>query len=284
MKSRHSTIAAFTTFVLMFAFGFAGSYAVVKQKSQSATTVADTVELTVDTTVADSTIPLGLDSTLADTTVADTTEAPPETIASTAPKPTVPAARGEPPVSTDGAILSAPDSPEPRQLNPDDTCNSLARTGSSDLCDTVTLGDAKFAWVFEGGGEGVDLLAGDADLADVYTVQLRATALPAQAPRVVDVTGDGQPELVLGWRGEDGLLNVDIVEARGRSLVVTLHVELVDGRVSAGGGSLDVWNGVPQPGDDPSNPSSFDRWTYEKRSGRWVATAERDDNPPSGQI
>ena len=285
MKSRSSTVAALTTFIVMFAFGFAGAFAVVQQKNTTDTTVVDTSSSTSDSSSADTTIALGLDTTIADTSIADTTEAPPETQAvTTAPRPTVPRARSEPPVSTSGAFLSTPDSPEPRQYNPDDACNSLARTGSSDLCDTVTIGDATFAWEFENGGEGVDLLAADADLPDVYTVQLRATGLPAQPPRVVDVTGDGQNDLVLGWRSDDGVLNVDIVEARGRTLVVTLHLELVDGRVSAGGGSLDVWNGVPQPGDDPSNPSSFDRWSYEKRNGRWVATAERDDSPPSGQI
>ncbi len=284
MKSRSST-AAITTFLLMFAFGFAGAFAVVQQKNKSDVVVVDTTDAGVDTAAVDTTIALGLDTTIADTSVADTTEAPPETDPpTTAPKPTIPAARSEPPISTDGAFLSTPDSPEPRQYNPDDACNSLARTGSSDVCATIGIGDATFAWVFESGGEGVDLLAADADLPDVYTVQLRANGLPAQPPRIVDVTGDGQDDIVLGWRNDDGLLNVDIVEARGRSLVVTLHLELVDGRVSAGGGSLDVWNGVPQPGDDPANPSSFDRWSYEKRGGRWVATAERDDNPPSGQI
>lgn len=284
MKSRSTTFAAFTTFLLMFAFGFAGAFAVVQHRNKSSDPVVDRTDGVVDSTVSDSTIPLGLDSTIADSSLADTTQPPPETTPPTQPKPTVPPARSTPPLSTAGAILSAPGAPEPRQLNANDVCSSLARTGSADLCDTFTIGNVKFAWVFEGGGEGVDLLAADADLPDVYTVQLRANSLPAQPPRIVDVTGDGQAEMVLGWRGEDGLLEVDIVEAKGRSLVVTLHLELVDGRVSAGGGSLDVWNGIPQSGDDPTSPSSFDRWTYEKRGGRWVASAERDDNPPSGQL
>ncbi len=251
-------------------------------QSAAITTVGDSV---ADTTVPDSTTPLDLDTSVApDTTI--TTEPPADTTTPTTkkPKPTVPAARSKPPLSTDGAFLVPPGSPESRQLDQANQCPSLARTNSAELCDIVAIGGNVFAWVFEAGGEGVDLLSQDADLPDIWHVELRANGLPTQTPRFADVTGDGQPEIVLGWRDDNDTLNVDIVEARGRSLVVTLHLPLLNGRLSAGGGSLDAWNGVPQEGDAEGNPSSFDRWSYAKKNGQWVASAERDDNPPAGQL
>ena len=283
MNSRPSTLTALTTLVVTFVIGFSLAFSIVK--SRDSTGLSEAVETVVESSSADSTIALDLESTIAaDSTIPDTQ--PPDTAPAATKRPpaTTPPVRSVPPLTTDGAVLGAPGSPEPRQFNPDDSCSSLARTGSAELCDIVSIGDATFAWVFEGGGEGVDLLALDPDLSDVYRVQLRSNRLPTQTPRFVDVTGDGQPEIVLGWRDDESLLDVDIVEIRGRSLVVTLHLRLVDGRLSAGGGSLDAWNGVRQTGDDPANPTSFDRWTYSKEGGRWVVTAERDDNPPTGQL
>jgi hypothetical protein len=286
MTSRTFTLTAITTFALTFALGFGGAFMVRQRTSDTVRTVAiDTVGPTsVADTVADTTTALALDSTLAPDTTSVTTEPASTTTTTRRPKPTVPPRRSTPPLNGEGAVLTAPDSPEPHQLNPDDQCASLASSGAADLCDVVTVGDREYAWVFEGGGQGVSVLTGDPDLPEVFRVGLRSGALPSQKPRFVDVTGDGQPEIVLGWRGDDGVLQVDVVEILKGSLAVTLHLRLVDGRLSAGGGSLDAWDGIPQPGDDTSSPTSFDRWSYTQENGKWVATVERDDSPPTGQL
>lgn len=287
MNSHYWKRKALLIFVATFAFGFAGSFLLTRKGANTVRIVAidSTPDTTVGDSIADTTSALGLDSTVASDSTIAVTEPPPVTTAATKPpKPTTPQPRSTPPLTTDGAFLSQPESPEPRQLNPDDQCASLSGTGAADICDLVSIGGRSYGWVFIGGGQGVDLLTGDPELPDVFTVGLRSGSIPTQKPRFVDVTGDGQPDIVLGWRGDDGGLDVDIVEIRNGSLVVTLHLHLVDGRLSAGGGSLDAWTGVPQEGDDPQNPSSYDKWSYTKQGGRWVATSERDDNPPTGQL
>ena len=79
-------------------------------------------------------------------------------------------------------------------------------------------------------------------------------------------------------------LAVDVVEVRDGNPGVSLHLDLIDGRISVGDGQIDAWNGVPQAGDDPDTPSSFDHWTITRPGGRWRVNSQRDDHPPSGQL
>ncbi len=284
---RTSTPILVSALVLSLGIGTAGSFAFRKsQLNQSAqdsvvVSIADTTEVAPDVTL------LSVDSTVAvDTTLppVETTEPP-----ATEPPTTVPAnkARTSPQMSTTGAQLRPISGTERRLYDEGVGCASLLPAGSSGPaeCDRVEIGGVAIAWVTDASG-GVDILQSDpaVDEVNTWNVQLRAVTPPERRPRLTDVTGDGQPELVVGWRNDSGELLVDIVEVSEGNAGVSLHLNLVGGRITVGDGEIEAWNGVPADGDSPADPSSFDRWTYSKDGGRWVATAVRDDDPPSSQI
>jgi hypothetical protein len=268
----------------MFGIGFAGVFLISQKRANSVRTVVlDTIARSATST--SSTTPLDLQAT---TTVPDstppTTNAPDTTLPDTLPPPTEPP-RSAPAPSTDGAILSAtsPGSNEARPLSSDASCSTLSLSGNADQCDITTIGLTSVAWVYD--ADGVDLLVQDPDIPDVYRVQLHSGRISTKPPRFVDVTGDGVPEMLLGWRADDNSLNVDIVEVREGSLVVSLHISLADGHVSAGGGSIDVWDGIPGDGETSGHANGFDHYTYSKDSGRWIVSeVDRDDRPPTGQF
>jgi hypothetical protein len=277
-----SRFLPFTAFVGAFGIAFGGVYAVrspgpaAEVVTISGTTVADTAP--VDTTqalVIDDTVQVP--DTVAPTTVVDTT------IAVTEPPTTQPPARPEPRISTDGANLQPLAGDERRQYSPDEGCRSLSRTGIDAECQLISPEDPGVAWTIEPDGTGSDVLLRDGGTEVVYSVALRSLVSPSRPPLLVDGTGDGTSDLVFGWRDQSsGTLGVDIVELRGDSVAVTLHLSLVDGRLTAGDGQIDAWNGVRAPGE--TTATSWDHVVYKKVGGQWKVATEIDNSPPSGEF
>jgi hypothetical protein len=277
-----SRLLPFAAFVGAFGIAFGGVYAVrspgpaAEVVAISGTTVADTepVDTTQALVIDDTTVP---PDTVAPTTVPETT------IAVTEPPATEPPSRPLPPISTDGANLQPLGGDERRQYSGDEGCRSLSRTGIDAECQLISPVDPGVAWMIEPDGTGADVLLRDAGTEVVYSVALRSLVSPSRSPLLVDATGDGTSDLVFGWRDEgSGSLGVDIVELRGDSVAVTLHLSLVDGRLTAGDGQIDAWNGVRAPGE--ATATSWDHLVYKKVGGRWTVTTEIDNSPPSGEF
>ncbi len=283
MTSR-SRLLPVVAFVGAFGIAFGGAYAWQSPKPApqvvaiSGTTVADTTP--VDTTQA-----LDID----DTTSVPDTVAP--TTPPTAPETTVPEVT-EPPVtepprpkyraSTDGANFQPLSGDERRQYSAADGCRSLSRTGIDAECELISPEDPGAAWTIESDGTGSDVLFREAGTDVVYVVALRSLRAPSRRPLLVDATGDGANDLVFGWREADGSLGVDIVELRGDSAAVTLHLSLPDGRLTVGDGQIDAWSGVKASGE--ATATSWDHLIYKKIDGRWEVNSKIDNSPPSGEF
>lgn len=280
MKPR-SRFLPFAAFAGAFGIAFGGVYAVrspgpaAEVVAISGTTVADTkpVDTTQALVIDDTTVP---PDTVAPTTVPETT------IAVTEPPTTESPTRALPPISTDGANFQPLSGSDRLQYSPDDGCRSLSRTGIDAECQLISPEDPGVAWTIEPDGTGSDVLLRDAGTEVVYSVALRSLVAPSRRPLLVDATGDGTSDLVFGWRDGSGLLGVDIVELRGDSVAVTLHLSLVDGRLTAGDGQIDAWNGVRAPGE--ATATSWDHQIYTKVGGRWTVSSEIDTSPPSGEF
>ena len=280
-RSRFPVLAL--AFIVAFGAGGAGAYVVRHDQLRSESTLVRNSVVIPDTTaVADSTL-LSVDTSTAETTAApETTTTPPETNPPTTTTSTMPPSRTTPQLSNTGALLRP--STDRRLFADADGCNSLARNDAGATCDRQSVGGVEIAWVI--GPAYVDILERDpaVDGPDVWNVALSADSEPARDPRLADVTGDGVPELVVGWRDDNQTLAVDVVEVREGNPGVSLHLSLVGGRITVGDGQIDAWNGVPQPGDDQSAPTSFDHWTYTRDNGRWTVDSQRDDKPPASQL
>ena len=278
-RSRFPVLAL--AFLVAFGAGGAGAYVVRRDQLRSDPTLVQNSVVIATTAVADSTL-LSVDTSTADTTVVPETTTPTQTDPPTTAPSTRPPSRTTPQLSNTGALLHP--STDRRLFSDADGCNSLARNDAGASCDRESVGGVEIAWVI--GPAYVDILERDpaVDGPDVWNVALSADSEPARDPRLADVTGDGVPELVVGWRDDSQTLAVDVVEVREGNPGVSLHLSLVGGRITVGDGQIDAWNGVPQQGDDPTAPTSFDHWTYTRDNGRWTVDSQRDDKPPASQL
>jgi hypothetical protein len=253
---------------------------VFRTNQLEASTPTDLVETVSETAVpAETTAPLSVETTgvpVVETTAAPiTTEAPIETSTAApttteAPKPIAPDA----PVSTEGAIL-APVA-DKRLLDADKGCASLSRTNDSVVraCDIAGASGLDVAWVSS--DEGVDVLTHSSEnAADEWNVVLRSSTPASRAPVFADVTGDGEIDIVVGYRPESSL-GVDVVEVLNSTAEVTLHLSLPNGRVVLRDGQLRAWSELED--------GSFARWTYSGGGGNWQAASAIDNDPPSGQL
>jgi hypothetical protein len=280
MKPR-SRFLPIVAFVGAFGIACGGVYA-WRSAAPAPEVIAISGTTVAETTVVETTLPLVLD----DTTLPAETTAPitvPETtVPETVPPVTEPPSRPLPRISTDGANLQPLSGNERRQYTPDEGCRSLSRTGTDAECALISPEDPGAAWTIEPDGSGSDVLIRDGGTDVIYSVALRSLTSPTRAPRLIDATGDGANDLVFGWRDDNGTLGIDIVELRGDSAAVTLHLSLVDGRVTVGDGQIDAWSGVRADGEATS--SSWDHLTYTKEGGRWTVTSKIDNSPPSGEF
>ncbi len=258
---------------LLFGFAFGGAYVFRERQLDETIVAVDSGPATETTTPAETTTPLAVDSTIpVDTTTPSETTSPPET--TKAPVTTV--APSELSLSTDGTLFQAASD---RALWDDAVgCDSIAtQSGAAGDCDRLSIGGVNIAWVLDAGG-GATVLQNDpgVDEPGTWNVELETGSTPSRRPLVTDVTGDGQPELLFGFRS-DSSLTVDIVEIRDGNAGVVLHLDLPGGRVSAGDGQLDVWQ--------QSEAGSFEHWTVTRNSGRWTKDGfERTASAPAGNL
>lgn len=268
-----SRLAFGTVLALLFAGSFGGAYAFRQRQLDTPVSPTDLQPPVETTAVADTTTPLVVDSSIADTTVA-----PVETTAAsetTSAPPTTAAPRGLA-LSTDGALFASASN---RALWDDSVgCDSIAtRSGAASACDRFSLGGVNVAWAIDAQG-GATVLQNDpgADEPGTWSVELETSSTPARAPLVTDVTGDGQSELIFGFKTGASLVVV-VIEIRDGNAGVVLHLDLPDGRVTAGDGQLDVW----QRGDG----GEFEHWTVRRDGGRWTKDGfERTASPPAGSF
>ncbi len=283
MKQRSRSLTPVLVFLVTLSLAFVGGF-VARQNRSTAAGQGSTGDVTVPevpTTAVPTTQPLALDSTIPDTslptepkeTTVATTEAP---IATDAPRP-------DPQLTTEGAVLAPAGEGDRRLYDSTTDCASLSRSGSdsSSVCDRFPVADANLAWVIPSDEQGIDVLTLEPGTEDVYDVSLVTNRPVVRPPRTLDATGDGVPDLIFGWRSDAKVLDVDVVELREGRPVVTLHLSLDDGRVSAGNGQVEAWQAFR---NDAGEVVSYDHWTYRKEGGRWVVDADEDKNPPSGQF
>lgn len=176
------------------------------------------------------------------TTAPSETTVPPETtVAPTRPPTTAP--RPDPiELGAGGSSLVTPSNPERRLVADPGDCAALAGSGSAVSCGRFESRGVSVAWVRDANGT-FDVLTRDesADGGDVWVQRLTGDGTNiAEDPRTADVSGDGEADLVVGLRTAEDLL-VDVVEVRGATPTVTLHLDLPGGRARVTGGELLVW-------------------------------------------
>jgi hypothetical protein len=142
-------------------------------------------------------------------------------------------------VTPKGTQLEAPSSPDTRQIDPEQACRTFVET-SGGQCDIVMMAGGNALWT-------LDAVPGTGPGEQVWHVRIRARsksmpdggwdvalALPERPDPVfanvsvksVDVTGDGRPELLVGYRsGDTGQFEAyDVVTyEHGKQLEVAAH-------------------------------------------------------------
>jgi hypothetical protein len=283
-SARRSPVTLILLFIVPFLAAAMGAF-VFRTNQLEASTSTDLIATVSETTVpTETTAPLSVETTgipVVETTAAATTEAPIETTTPPTAAPTIPTTTEAPkpvapdaPVSKDGAVL-APVA-DKRLLEADRGCASLSRTNESVVrgCEIAGASGLDIAWVSS--DEGVDVLTHSSEnAADEWNVVLRSSTSASRTPLFADVTGDGELDIVVGYRPE-GSLGVDVVEIRNSTAEVTLHLSLANGRVVLGEGQLRAWSEL----DD----GSFARWTYTGGGDSWQGASAIDNDPPSGQL
>ena len=223
--------------------------------------------------------------TSASTSSSTSTSAPP----TTAPVPPPPPE--QPPLSADGAVLQRPAVAPPRTYDDAEGCASLADRGPWQVeCDLVTAKGVDLAWmVAEHRATGelrsyvfrrlvgqqwtVALSAEDADPIEIAGVVVRTE----------DASGDGQPEIVFGFRhqGTGQILELDVVEAPGK---VVLHRELDKGSATVRAGQIDDWSAQFDADDANCCPSTFLHTVIRFTDGAWRLVEQQqiapDQQPP----
>jgi hypothetical protein len=194
------------------------------------------------------------------------------------------------PLTAEGAILQpveAEVSPEP----PDAPCSAVATGGVPSDCGEVLVEGRRVIWIVEGLplGEGatahtVRVLSYAEDAAG-WVTDLAATDPQARRwtdVRVVlsDVTGDGVPELIVGYRLPNAAegLDVDVVgySSDGIAEVIAHPPRSPQGSLVPADVGFDLYAGRYPVGEEPCCPSVFDLLQVRSDEGilRVVATAE----------
>ena len=172
----------------------------------------------------------------------DNEESPPRTTAASAPTTTVAPSAGlrvGDRVTSKGTQLEAPSSPDTRQIDPEQACRTFVETPGGQ-CEIVMMAGGNALWT-------LDALPGSGTGEQVWHVGIRvrsksmpdggwdvALGLPQSpdplfanvAVKAADVTGDGRPELLVGYRsGGTGQFEAyDVVTyEQGKQLEVAAH-------------------------------------------------------------
>src|SRR5262245_3175003 len=143
-------------------------------------------------------------------------------------------------VTSSGTQLEAPSSPDTRQIDPEQACRTFLETPAGQ-CDIVMMAGGNALWT-------LDALPGSGTGEQVWhlRVRTRSTAMPDGGwdvllalrenastlanvtVKAADVTGDGRPELLVGYRsaGTGHIEAYDVVTYEpGKSLEVAAHRE-----------------------------------------------------------
>jgi len=205
-------------------------------------------------------------------------------------------------VTAAGTELRAPPEPETRQIDAEAGCRTFLEPGGEGTCEIVGTAGGPVIWTLEPGAE-----AGPDERAWDLRIWSQSETLPDGGWRVAldlpqragtprsfadvavrsaDVTGDGQPELLVGYRaaGTGQFESYDVVTvAPGAAPVVAVHRDgLHKGSVVVAGTDL-----VDYSADESSPeccPRSATRTTIGRRDGAFVVTdvaeVPIDQQPP----
>jgi hypothetical protein len=284
MSTRSRLVAPVGVFGLSFALAFGGAFLVVQNNAPAdeqlvISTVPDTQPSVTTTTVA---LAMGEDTTIAETSPVTEETVPPDTEPPPTEAPTTTIVGNDPQITTDGAVMRGGLDSERRLYEETIECASLSRNSEdSGSCERVSIADTEVAWFIPSDETGIDIMTLEPGTSDVYNVGLTTDRRLIRAPSVVDITGDGSADLLLGWRDSENNLDLDVVEFREGQPVVTLHLSLVSGSASAGEGQLEAWSAIR---NDQGETIKWDHWEYTKTEGRWVVDSSIEDSAPSGQF
>lgn len=186
--------------------------------------------------------------------------------------------RNEPVLTGADAILVRPTSEDVRPVDKARGCRSANDKGWSVVdCGAVKRADGVLLWVVESKGRGLRMLLLREQTAGRWITILRAadddgTRWKKIGVRAEDVSGDGAPDLVVGFHGRDAAstLGLDVVDG---PTGVGLHVGLAAGGATAERGSLTGWARLAD--------GSYDTSVFRVIGGNWrLASSGR---LPAGQ-
>jgi hypothetical protein len=121
-----------------------------------------------------------------------------------------------------------------------DGYSATAAVGSTESCERFDVGGTTVVWLRNIGGDDELMVQTDSDAGDEWNVAY-SVAAGGKLPKVVDVTGDGQPELVYSRRDDARTLELDVFQVSSGSADLTLHLTLPEGKARADDGVLNVW-------------------------------------------
>lgn len=199
---------------------------------------------------------------------------------------------GDDTLGRNGAVLRPPRDSLIRALSPFHSCQVLLDSGDGD-CAVVGTANGQLVFTVESGPPIDDVLVSRPWVVRVY----RETHEPGHAnewkvtlatrpqhgdlgpvyadvrAEVGDVTGDGKPELLVGYRSEGTgqILDIDIVGTTDDGTPKVLaHDQLYKGTAKIKGGTLITWSPVYRKSDANCCPTSIRRDVVRFRDGAFV--------------
>jgi hypothetical protein len=164
--------------------------------------------------------------------------------------------------------------------------SATAPTFDPDACETCGVIDDDTVWEVD--GHTARVLARDVDRwrSVLVASDSDASRFGSVRARTEDLTADGTPEVVFGFRGvgTGGILQVDVVAAPGD---VVLHRDLDKGDAAVRDGKLETWEAQFLAEDPNCCPSAFLYTAFEYRDDRWQVADRRTvpaDAPRRGQL
>jgi hypothetical protein len=186
-----------------------------------------------------------------------------------------------------GAIVRVPKVPVTKALQPDQGCQVLLDAGTGD-CAALQTAHGTLVFTIEAGPYESDVLVSRPWTVRVYRSSKTVpngeeVALETRAQfnepgpvyagvtgKVADVTGDGKPELIIGYRAEGTgqFLAVDIVATSSDGTPVVLaHENLDHGVVQLANGHIVQYTPIYEKNDANCCPTSIERNTVRWRDG-----------------
>ena len=206
--------------------------------------------------------------------------ATPTTVASAAAPTSAPS--GPPALTAEGALLVRPAADSVRAIDKARGCNSAVDAGWKIVeCGALRRDDAVLIWTVQAKGKGLRAtVLRERTAGEWLTVLVASDESGARWAKIgvrgEDVSGDGRPDLVFGFRSRaaDRALGVDVVDGPG---TVGMHRGLAQGSVRVEKGALHGWTALAD--------GSYEHETYKWLANAWrIAATERvraDAVPPS---